>query len=173
MARRGGPSLGLLLAALACSPPGARAQAVGAPAELADATAATGAGVVLQVRVGDPTALAGSGPPAAPGAAAAGGRPEGVRLVSAQGTPAPAPARFEAESGYGVYAFRADLPTPGAWTLSFTLRRPARPDTPVVLVFIAQERTRAPLRADPAGPALVAADPAQPVQPAPAATAPR
>lgn len=171
MARRAsrGAALGLaLLLATAGAAPAAQAQVAGASAELVDAATPTGAGVVLHVRVGEPTAvgvLAG-GPPGASGPAAAGGRPGAVRLVSADG--AVAPARFEAETGYGVYAFRADLPTPGAWTLSFTLRRPSRPDAPVVLGFTAQGPLRAPLRTDPAGPALAPADPEQSVQPAPA-----
>lgn len=162
-------ALGLaLLLGAAGAAPAAQAQAVGATAELEDAATATGAGVVLHVRVGEPAAVGvpAGGPPGAAGPAAAGGRPEAVRLVSAEG--AVAPARFEAETGHGVYAFRADLPTPGAWMLSFTLRRASRADTPVVLGFTAQGPLRTPLRTDPAAPALAPADPQQPVQPAPA-----
>lgn len=166
MARRGRRSLALALA-LAGAATQASAQAVGAPARIEDAATPTGAGVVLHVRVGESTAV-GALPPgdpggAAPGPAAAGGRPQAVRLVFADG--ASAPASFEAETGYGVYAFRADLPTPGAWTLSSVLRRAARPDAPVVVGFTAQGPVRAPLRTDPAAPALAPADPVQPAQP--------
>ncbi len=116
---------------------------------LAGAEPTAGLGATLPVRILDARDLT----------PAFDARVSNVRLTSPFGVVTPLPPPPEAAAEPGVRLFRGDLPSPGAWTLEFTVAEPGRTPSAVTVAFNVDAPAVAPFAGNPMGASIAAADP--------------